>query len=225
VAGADVVVTNADVASTYTDLLGDPDAPYAKRYRRLEPSSSALVFYWGIRGAFPELGVNNIFFSKDYPAEFNCIFKELRCPDDPTVYVNITSKTTPGDAPPGCENWFVLVNAPRNEGQDWAGEVQRMRKRVLEILEGRLGRRVGDLVEAEDVMTPQDIEEKTGSRKGSLYGISSNSKLSAFLRHPNRSRRYPGLYFCGGSAHPGGGMPLALLSGSIAAGLVKRYQG
>mgnify|MGYP001052324119 CR=1 FL=1 len=71
---------------------------------------------------------------------------------------------------------------------------------------------------------PADIERETGSRLGSLYGISSNTRLAAFLRHRNRSLRPRGLYLCGGSVHPGGGMPLAVLSGKIAADLVRRHE-
>ncbi len=218
------VIANADVQQVYGDLLRDPDAPQAKRYRALEPSSSAVVFLWGMGSRFPELGTHSIFFSADYREEFRDIFGRGRLPSDPTVYVNITSRHDPQDAPPGGENWFVLVNAPWNAGQDWLQEARALRSRVLAKLERALGRSVADAIEVERVMTPRSIEEETGSFRGSLYGISSNSRGAAFLRHPNRSRRCRGLYFCGGSAHPGGGMPLALLSGRIAADLVMRYE-
>lgn len=233
----DIVISDADVLSTYRRLLGAPDAPEARRYEGLEPSSSGLVFMWGIKAAFPELSNNNIFFSGDYRAEFKALFAEPAtgrpvgpAPNWPgwpgpelTIYINITSKTTPGDAPPGRENWFVLVNAPRNAGQDWSPIAAEVRRRVIARLSRELGRDVEPLIEAERIMTPADIERDTGSSYGSLYGIASNDRLSAFFRHPNRSRRIRGLYFCGGSAHPGGGMPLALLSGSLAAELARKY--
>lgn len=229
----DIVVSDADVLSTYRRLLGAPDAPEARRYESLEPSSSGLVFLWGIKAAFPELSSNNIFFSGDYRAEFQALFAEPPPArgsaagawpgPELTIYINITSKTTPGDAPPGRENWFVLVNAPRNAGQDWAPIAAEVRRRVLERLSRELGRDVEALIEVERITTPADIERDTGSTYGSLYGIASNDRLSAFFRHPNRSRRIRGLYFCGGSAHPGGGMPLALLSGGLAAELARKY--
>lgn len=222
----DIVVSDADVLSTYRRLLGAPDAPEARRYEGLEPSSSGLVFLWGIKAGFQELSSNNIFFSGDYRAEFEALFAEapgLWPGPELTIYINITSKTTPGDAPPGGENWFVLVNAPRNAGQDWAPAAAEVRRRVLGRLSRELGREIEPLIEAERIMTPADIERDTGSTYGSLYGIASNDRLSAFFRHPNRSRRIRGLYFCGGSAHPGGGMPLALLSGSLAAELARKY--
>jgi phytoene desaturase len=221
----DIVVSNCDVLGTYEDLLEDPEAPLARRYKALEPSSSGLVFFWGMKASNPELGVNNIFFSGDYPREFRELFVERVCPNDPTVYVNITSKVTPEDAPPSCENWFVLINAPCNVGQDWQAEAAASRNRILSRLEQALDRSVERSIATEEVMTPQDIERNTGSRLGSLYGISSNTSMAAFLRHPNRSRRYRGLYFCGGSVHPGGGMPLALLSGKIASDLIQRHEG
>jgi phytoene desaturase len=221
---AEVVITNADVITTYEQLLQDTEAPLYKRYRRLEPSSSGLVFYWGVRRRFAELGLHNIFFSDDYAGEFRQIFKEGHCPDDPTIYLNITAKEgSPDDAPSHGENWFVLVNAPWDNGQDWEAEAERVRGAVLSRLSRELGTDVEALIEVESRMLPPDIAARTDSFRGSLYGISSNSRAAAFLRHRNRSPRYPGLYFAGGSAHPGGGMPLVVLGGGIVADLVQRH--
>ncbi len=220
----DIVVSGIDVLYLYEELLRDPHAPYAKRYRTMQPSTSGMVYYWCMDREFPEMLVHSIFFSADYPREFRMIHREHLLPDDPTVYVNITSKVTPGDAPPGCENWFVLVNAPPDDGRNWEQEAVLLRQRVLQRVSRCLGTDVSGNIAAEEIMTPKDIAEQTGSTRGSLYGISSNSRSAAFLRHPNRSRRYRGLYLCGGSVHPGGGMPLAVLSGTIAADLAERYE-
>lgn len=221
---ADVVVSNVDISRTYPDLLGEDDAPELERYRALEPSSSGLVFYWGIRGITQEFSHHNILFSSDYRKEFSDIFDSRRMPDDPTVYVNITSRTTPDDAPQDSENWFVLINAPYDDGQDWPAEVERTRKAVIAKVNERLGTDIARRIVTEKVMTPVDIAERTSSYRGSLYGISSNSRTSAFLRHPNRSKRYGGLYFCGGSTHPGGGMPLVVLGGKIVSDLVLHHE-
>ena len=221
---ADAVVTNADVLSTYRELLPGIRDRLGRRYERLAPSSSALVFLWGVKAWFPELSVSNLFFAADYRAEFRDLFARGTCPADPTVLVHITSKVTPGDAPAGAENWFVMVNAPADNGQDWTALAARTRAAVLARLRAALGREVGSLIETETVLTPADIARRTSSAHGSLYGISSNSRASAFLRHPNRHPRIRGLYFCGGSAHPGGGMPLVTLSGRIAADLLLSYE-
>ena len=224
----DVVVSNADVLSTWRNLLDQSEAPEAQAYERLEPSSSGLVFLWGIKRSFPELITNNIFFSSDYRSEFSGIFgpENSSSPfgEDPTIYINITSKTEPSDAPAAGENWFVLINTPRNTGQDWATIAARIKNVVLKRLSTELRTDVGALIEEELIMTPADIERDTGSTYGSLYGIASNDRMSSFMRHPNRSRRIQGLYLAGGSAHPGGGMPLALLSGTIAAQLALRHE-
>ena len=220
----DVAVSNADVLSTYRTLLREPQAPEARRIERLEPSSSGLVFLWGVAKRFPQLQVHNIFFSGDYRTEFETMFNRLDLPVHPTIYVNVTSKVDPGDAPPEGENWFVLLNAPRNAGQDWPALAARARQSVLARLSRALGCDVGAWIEVEKIIAPPDIERDTGSTYGSLYGIASHSPVSAFLRHPNRSRRIRGLYFAGGSAHPGGGMPLALLSGTLAADLAEKYE-
>lgn len=221
----DVVVSNADVTTTYQSLLSDPSAPLLKRYRSLEPSSSGMVFYWGMGRRFPELSTHNIFFSSDYPREFDDLFERRRMPDDPTIYVNITSKMTPEDAPENRENWFVLINAPSVGGQDWEEEYRRTREAVLARLSRELDVDLASLIQVESRMLPPDIERKTDSYLGSLYGISSNSRKAAFLRHPNRSRRYPGLYLVGGSVHPGGGMPLVILGGKITADIIRKRHG
>ena len=216
---ADRVICNADVTTAYRQLLGDPRAPLARRYARLEPSSSGLVFFWAMGSDYPEFGLHNILFSDDYRKEFDDIFVRRRCPEQPTVYINITSKVDRSDAPTPGENWFILVNAPPDADQDWSAETDRTREAVLSRIEKTLGRRVRDDIRHESILDPPTIARETSSHRGSLYGISSNSRMAAFLRHPNRSRRYPGLFFTGGSVHPGGGMPLAMLSGKITADL------
>ena len=216
---ADVVVSNMDVVPTYRHLLSDQKAP--ERILQQERSSSAVIFYWGISRTFPELDLHNIFFSEDYKAEFEAIFTKKALSEDPTIYVNITSKDVTADAPKGKENWFVMVNAPHDDGQDWDALATKLRKQVLEKLGGNLKTDLGPLIEEEYILTPPLIAQKTDSFKGALYGASSNSRVAAFLRHPNFSHKISNLYFCGGSVHPGGGIPLCLLSAKIVADLVQ----
>jgi phytoene desaturase len=219
----DAVVSNADVVHTYGRLLGDTTSKPARRYDRLEPSSSALVLYWGIKDTFDQLDIHNILFSPDYREEFRDLFERKRCPAEPTVYIHIMSKHVPTDAPPGCEAWFTMVNAPHVAGQDWDAELERTREAIKARIEAALGIELEGLIVEEEVLTPVDIEARTSGNRGALYGISSNTRMSAFVRQRNRSKHYRGLYFAGGSAHPGGGMPLAVLSGKIASGLVLKF--
>ena len=213
----DRVVSNMDIVGTYKRLLPEIKAP---RFLLNQPkSSSALIFYWGIRDSFPELGLHNILFSEDYREEFEDIFGRKSINEDPTIYINISSKLNPSDAPGGSENWFVMINTPNNTGQNWDDLIQRARINILKKLERMLGRSVDVLIEEEHWLDPRSIESRTSSAQGSLYGNSSNNKFAAFLRHPNFSRKIKGLYFCGGSVHPGGGIPMALSSAKI----VDRY--
>jgi phytoene dehydrogenase-like protein len=179
-----------------------------------------VIFYWGINQSFPDLDLHNIFFSEDYNAEFDTLFTEKTLAADPTVYVNITAKDVPGDAPAGKENWFVMINAPHDVGQDWDLLSKELRRRVLDKLNRNLKIKLEDCIEEEFVVTPPMIAEKTASFTGALYGAASNDRMAAFLRHPNFSRQISNLYFCGGSVHPGGGIPLCLLSAKIVAELV-----
>jgi len=215
---SDLVVSDMDIYPTYRDLLRGVKKP--TRTLSQERSSSALVFYWGIKSSYPELELHNIFFSNDYPREFQYLFDKLDIVDDPTVYINISSKESPTDAPEGHENWFVMVNAPHNEGQDWDKLIQKTRSNIIKKLSGLLKRNIEDDIAAEYILDPRLIESKTSSYQGSLYGTSSNSMFAAFLRHPNFSRKLDGLYFVGGSVHPGGGIPLCLQSAKIVSEIV-----
>ncbi|MDA0945446.1 MAG: hypothetical protein RLZZ314_402 [Bacteroidota bacterium] len=215
---AQVVVSNVDLHPTYRNLL--PDLPEPHRILDQERSTSGVIFYWGVRGTHSQLHLHNILFSKDYETEFGSIQHTGSPGPDPTVYINITSKAIPQDAPKGHENWFVLTNVSANPKQWNDSAVAQLRQAVLAKVSRTLGFEP-DIV-CEQVLTPQTIESSTGSWMGALYGASSNSAQAAFLRHRNRSTQLQGLYFCGGSVHPGGGIPLCLLGARIVDELVNR---
>ena len=175
----------------------------------------------GAKKKFPALAHHNIFFSDDYRAEFDALFRDLRPAINPTIYVCATSKTDETQSPANCENLFVLVNAPyTSKKTDWAKEAKSYRDLIVQKLE-KFG--LTDLeksIEYEQTITPDDFESKYRTNRGSIYGISSNGIFSAFLRVPNRAREIENLYFVGGATHPGGGMPLVLLSGKMASDLI-----
>lgn len=212
---ARAVVSAVDVQLTYQQLMG---VPLPHLLRRNEPSLSGIVFLWGIRMQ-SDLGHHTIFFSRDYRREFREIFGEKRVPSDPTVYVAITGKTDPAHAPSGAENWFILLNMPPLSGTWDPRTTDYLRKHLYERFAQAIPGFSPEKIVAEEVLTPHYWEE-LGSVCGSLYGSASNSMFSAFLRPANRSRRFRGLYFAGGAAHPGGGIPLVLLSGRHAARLL-----
>ncbi len=212
---AKAVVSNVDVTTTRQKLLAA-----AKGGVPQDLSCSGFVLLLGVEKEHPRLAHHNIFFSEDYPAEFAAIFEEGRPPEKPTIYVAITSKKDVEHAPPGCENWFVLVNVPAlNEATDWEREASGYRDLIL----GRLadcGYDIRDHIGVERILTPVDLTHRSGAWRGALYGASSNARLAAFRRPHNRAKGVRGLYFVGGTTHPGGGVPMVALSGKVAAELV-----
>ena len=217
---SDVVVSDIDIFYLYRDLL--EDIPFPVRHFRKERSTSALIFYWAINRNFPELDLHNIFFSADYREEFRFLGSKQEICGDPSVYLFISSRMVPGDAPPGGENWFAMINVPENLGQDWDSLIGKARENILRKIGRNLGVDVEPLIIKEFVADPRTIETTTSSHRGSLYGNSSNSRTAAFSRHPNYLRKYHGLYFTGGSVHPGGGIPLCLASARIVDQLIKK---
>lgn len=222
---ADFVIANADAIETYRNLLAKDERPHFSdgRIKNTEPSCSGFLLLLGVKKNFPQLAHHNIFFSDDYKAEFTQIFERKRPAENPTIYICATSRTDSTQAPPDSENFFVLVNAPYTSSQtDWTKEAQNYRNLIIEKLENFGLKDLKSSIEYEKIITPADLESKYLANRGSIYGVSSNSIFSAFMRPPNRARDIENLIFSSGSTHPGGGMPLVLLSGKMAAEFICR---
>ena len=219
---ADIVIMNGDASCTPA-LLGTPGARPLPEDRR---SLSGLVFLFALRTTRPGHPHHSVFFSADYAEEFRQLFAERRFPDDPTVYVNMPSRTDRTMTPGEGETMFVMANAPANDGDAWdEAMVAAARERVL----GRL-RKSGYPEFAADVLasaawTPRQMAERYGMPGGAIYGQASHGWRGAFLRPPNRDRRVRGLYYAGGSTHPGGGTPTVLMSAAITSELIQRHEG
>ncbi|MDX6255689.1 MAG: hypothetical protein QOJ11_2023 [Frankiales bacterium] len=213
---ADVVVANADAAVVYGKLLPHRRATASARRRlsRTTPSLSGFAVMLGLRGRTPELTHHTVLFPTDYDAEFDAVFGGQPA-QEPTVY--LSAPGDPAGAPQGDEAWFVLVNAAPNGPVDWDSQAG-YADHVLDLLAQR-GLDVRDRIVVREVRSPADLERLTGSPGGSIYGGSSHGMMAAFLRPANASA-IKGLFLVGGSAHPGGGLPLVTLSARIVAGLV-----
>lgn len=223
----DLVVSNCDSAETLLELLpGEAVSARRKRaMRRLEPSSSGFVLLLGCDRQFEPLSHHTLFFSEDYRREFRDIFQRGVMPEDPTIYVANTSHTNPSHAPVGGSNLFVLVNAPWLGGNwDWRERGEAYGDFIIERLEKKGLTKLGESVELRRSITPLDFRRRYRSRRGSIYGFSSNSRLSAFLRPRNKLSEIGGLYLVGGSTHPGGGIPLVIQSAFNARELISRYE-
>ncbi len=215
------VLSNIDVTTTYSLIAGQTAQKMFRRLRRQAPSCSGFILLLGVEGTHPSLAHHNVFFSRDYRKEFDQIFRQGRLPEDPTIYVAITAKSDGDHAPAACENWFVLVNSPplpESSPEDWAEASQAYAEHLLRCLAQR-GYDLRSKIRYQKILTPLDLQRSTGAWRGALYGVSFNSRFAPFVRHGNRSP-LRGLYFAGGSVHPGGGVPLATLSGKRAAQLI-----
>lgn len=219
----DIVISNCDAYFTYKNLLKDNDT--ATQLLKQERSSSALIFYWGIKKEFSQLGLHNILFASNYEEEFAHLFDQKKIYHDPTLYINITCKCEPDlHAPPGCENWFVMINMPAGTAHINEEIINTCKRNIVQKINRLLKTDIEKYILTQDVLDPKLIELRTGSYGGSLYGTSSNSRWAAFLRHPNFSSHIKNLWFAGGSVHPGGGIPLCLRSAKIMCSLIADEQ-
>ena len=228
---ADIVVSNSDASELYGKLIRDnPKIKRVKRnLERATPSLSGFSLLLSLSGR-SELKHHTVFFPENYDDEFDAIFHRNEPPSDPAIYV--CNPRDPLMVPtPNDEAWFVLVNAPRHlasgdltkkaRGTDWdtPGLKEEYAARVIKSLEDRgvdIRSRLQNLI----IRTPADLERDYRAPGGSIYGSSSNGMRSAFWRPRNRSP-IRNLYCVGGSAHPGGGLPLVALSAEIVAAAIE----
>lgn len=215
----DAVVSNADVVATHRDLVGGRVGRRFARRRDLEPACSGVVLYLGLDRRYDHLLHHSFVFSDDPHAEMDAIYRRGEPAADPTCYVCAPAATEPGVAPPGGEALYVLVHTPwRRDHHDWSRLLPEYRRVILDALRRKAG--LDDLerrIVVERAMTPADIERRWSIPRGAIYGLASHGRLGGAFKPANRSADVPGLYLAGGSAHPGPGMPMALMSGWIAA--------
>jgi phytoene desaturase len=214
------VVSNSDSVRTHRELLSGSKASgkFEKR-RKYEAACSGVVLYLGLDKRYEQLVHHNFVFSHNAEEEFEAIYHKGIPAPDPTCYVCAPAITEPGVAPPGGEALYILVHTPYlRPGQDWSKMLPDYRRVILQKLASTAG--MTDLeshIKFESFLTPQDIHDRYRVLNGAIYGLASHGKYAGAFKPANRSQDIPGLYLAGGSAHPGPGMPMALMSGWIAA--------
>ena len=230
---ADAVVCNADAVWAMRNLIDAKDRPHKTdaKLDAIDPGGSGLILCLGVEGTYPQLAHHTKFMPADYASDLRAMFETRQVPEDPCIYVCASTRTDSTQAPSDCENLFVLASAPpimkgtaKGFMLDWEVEGPKYEKRLIETLETKWG--LTDLSKRIVVRrrwTPGDLARDYNANAGAIYGISSNGIKNAFLRPANKEKRIAGLFFAGGSTHPGGGLPLVALSGKIAAGLALEY--
>ncbi|WP_028596460.1 phytoene desaturase family protein [Paenibacillus assamensis] len=216
---ADTVIANGDALTTYRDLLAEEHRPEMKdqKLKQYEPSLSGYVIMAGMNRQYTQLQHHNVFFPQQYGSEFDDIFIKGIAPIDPAIYVCHSGYSEAGMAPIGGSNLFILVNAPYTSAR-WSWEEQH--KPYGRYIVSKLSEYGLDQLEtqADVLMTyhPEQLERDTSAFYGSIYGISSNTIKQTFMRPSNRAK-LKGLWFVGGTTHPGGGTPLVVTSGQLVA--------
>ena len=204
---SNILISNIDYYVSQT-LLGRKNEISYK-----DLSTSAIVFYWGIKSQFKDLDLHNIIFSSDYKKEFSDIFESSIIPQEPTIYINISSKMDKSHAPKGCENWFVMINIPPIPDLVNSIEIKKVRSFIINQINNKFKVDLDGLIQNEKLLTPKSLFENTGSFNGALYGKNQNTLKSIMNRQSNLDKENKGVFYVGGSVHPGGGIPLALRSG------------
>ena len=220
---SDLVVANTDAEYVFNKLLDKQVSAAKSERRKLKAATKSLAGFSLLLGLDNSKGepVNlehhNVYFPEDYDAEFDQIFTKKIPVSDPTIYI-CAPKDPSMVKSNNKEAWFVLVNAPRHDvenGWDWRSGGDNYAKLIISKLD-KLGLNVTNRLDLMQFRTPFDLESYAMAPGGSIYGTSSNTAASAFLRARNRSK-VKGLFCVGGSAHPGGGLPLVGISAEIVA--------
>jgi len=220
---ADAVISNCDVQRTYRDLIDDPKAAAEQRSIAGDytPACSGVVLYLGLNRRYEHLAHHNFLFSSNSEQEFDDIYTKGIPARDPTLYLAVPSRTDQSQAPAGGEALYVLIHtAYKRPGQDWeaAGGLLEQYKPVVMAKLRRFGMEDIDRhIVVDRFLSPAGIERMYNAEGGAIYGLASHGKLKGGFKPKNRSRVYKNLYLAGGSANPGPGVPMVLMSGITAA--------
>ena len=211
---ADIIICNADLVYAYKNLL-PKDVEIKSLGRKaedLKQASSALLFYWGVKGEMPGMLHHNVYLCSDFKKNLDEILKEKKLPSNPSFYTYIPTKTDPALAPKGHSVLYILVPVPNLQGDNsWEEGIAKIRKQVLYRLKTEFGQDIESDIQTEAVFTPQDFETKFNLTAGSAFGLTHHFLQSGYFRPHNVERSVKGLYFVGASTYPGGGIPMVTL--------------
>jgi phytoene desaturase len=219
---ASTVVSNSDCVRTCQELLEPAVGAKKLSRRKYEAACSGVVLYLGLRKKYDHLLHHNFVFSRDPHLEFNEIYTQGEPASDPTCYVCAASLSDQAVAPADGEAMYVLVHTPYlRPHHDWTKMLPEYRNVIIEKLKTTGG--MPDLeerIQVERTLTPADIDARYHVLNGAIYGLASHGRFLGAFKPANRVQELKGLYLAGGSAHPGAGMPMVMMSGWIAADAV-----
>jgi phytoene desaturase len=214
---ADVIIANADLPYVYRELL--PDKRASERLDAKEFACSAMVFHWGLRKVYPQLGHHSVFLSEDMKGSLDMIFKYHSVSGDPSFYIHSPVRTDLSAAPKGEDSLSVIVpmgHLNSEQELNWSQLIKSTRATVISRLKETGLEDLEENIKFEICYPPVNWESIFNVSKGSVFGSLKHSIMQmGYFRPHNRHDRYKNLYFVGGSTHPGNGVPLVLLSAKL----------
>lgn len=218
VINADIVVSNADPAWTYSRLLAQhPRKRWTDRkLKRAKYSMSLFVWYFGTNRRFEDVYHHSMVLGPRYEGLLTDIFNRLHLSDDFSLYLHRPTANDPSMAPPGCDAFYVLSPVPHlASGTDWAVEGERYRARIQARLESTIMPGLGDAIVTSRLLTPQDFRDRLLSYNGAAFAMQPQLFQSAWFRPHNVSEELAGLYLVGAGTHPGAGVPGVISSAKL----------
>ena len=222
---ADGVVSNADVAFTYRNLIPET---YRRKYKnrkidRMRYSMSLAVIYFGTKKRYLDSALthHNIILNERYKDLLTDIFNKKQLAEDFSLYLHMPTITDPSIAPDGHEAFYVLSPVPHlDSGVDWRTAAKPYRDSIMQFLEDNYLPDLQENIVAEHMLHPLHFQNRLNSFKGAAFSVQPILRQSAWFRPHNRSEDFDNLYFVGAGTHPGAGLPGVLSSSIIAENLV-----
>lgn len=220
---ADAVVSNADIAFTYLNLI---PKRFRRKYtdrkiKRMNYSMSLFVVYFGTNKKYENMAHHEILMGKRYRELLEDIFERKILAEDFSLYLHRPTATDPSLAPEGCDCWYVLSPVPHLGGKvDWRAEAKPYRDLIINYLEKHYMPELSKHIVSEHYIDPLHFEGTLNSYLGSAFSVEPTLMQSAFLRPHNKSEDVGNLYFVGAGTHPGAGLPGVISSGKIVANMI-----
>ena len=224
---ADFIVANADLPYVYNDLL--PDNHKANRLNRMKYTCSAIVFHWGVRKAYPQLGHHSVFLSDKYRENLKLVFDKKSLSSEPSFYVHAPVRTDPGAAPEGQDTLTIIIPSGHLDDrfeQDWVKLKNDARKSIIKRLIKAGLTDLEENIKFEISFLPGAWKNMFNLSRGATFGsLSHNIMQMGYFRPHNQHQKYRNMFFVGGSTHPGNGVPLVLLSAQLTAERILKASG
>ena len=224
---ADIVISNADVAHTYMNLIDKKwrKKNSDKKYKKAKYSMSLFLVYFGTKKQYPDMKHHTIILGPRYKELLKDIFDKKILADDFSSYLHVPTRTDPSLAPPGCETFYILVPVPHQDsGLDWDSIKDQFKNKILKFLDKEYLPGLLDNLVVSKVFTPKDFETEYLAYKGSAFSLEPIFRQSAYFRTHNKSEDVKGLYFVGAGTHPGAGVPGVMSSAKLTTNQILNFQ-